>query len=379
MFQNRLNICQVAGIKIGIDFSWLFIAVLLSWSLAVGYFPLDYPNLSASTYWLMGISGMLGLFVCILLHELGHALVAKRYGIPTAQITLFIFGGLAEIKKEPQSPKIEFWITIAGPLVSFALAFIMYVVTGLLVKNHAPSSIAAVTYYLAWINALIAAFNLIPAFPLDGGRILRAILWWSKDNLAWATAVSTRCGLIFGTFLIFLGLFMVIFSNIIGGFWLMIIGLYLRYAAYSSRTQFYVHKTLAGEKVVNYMTKNPISAPPDITVQQFIDDYIYKSHHHFYPITENGDLLGYVSLRQVKEILPEDRPKVRLRAIMAGRTQFETVTGQTSAEDALSLMNQAPEGGTLLVVEGTKLVGLLTPQDMLKLISLKLELEGGGR
>ena len=167
MFGKRFNFLSLAGIKIGVDISWLFIAILLSWTLASGYFPLQYPNLPLESYWLMGIIGMLGLFICIILHELGHALVAKHYKLPISQITLFIFGGVAEIKKEPQSPKIEFLMAIAGPIVSVILVGVMLFLTGMGNIYGWPILIKGITGYLASINAAIVIFNLIPAFPYD--------------------------------------------------------------------------------------------------------------------------------------------------------------------------------------------------------------------
>lgn len=375
MFNNRLNLLQVSGIKIGVDITWIFIAILLSWSLAGGYFPFLYPNLSVGTYWLMGILGMVGLFICITLHELGHALTAKHFDIPTAQITLFIFGGIAEIKKEPPTPKIELLISIAGPIVSFIIALLCYILTGVGVALKWPVELVGIVGYLAWINVIIALFNLIPAFPLDGGRILRAILWSWKNNASWATEVVTNLGLTFGLFLIFAGLFFFISVSVLGGFWLIIIGLYIRYAAYSSRTQFYTLEALRGNKVQKYMTLNPICVPPTITISDFISQYVYVSHHHLYPVCENSRLLGYISIQEVKTIPQHEWPITEVKNVMVERSKLHTVTRDTEAVEALNLMYQPPEHGTLLVVEGDHLVGILTAQNILKLISLKLELE----
>ncbi len=376
MFGKRFNFLKFAGIKIGIDISWLFIALLLSWTLAAGFFPFKYPNLAHGTYWLMGIAGMLGLFACIVLHELGHAMVAKHYKLPISQITLFIFGGVAEIKKEPQSPKVEFLMAIAGPAVSFIIVFVMYYLTQLGDQLGWPVPVRGVTSYLALINALIVGFNLIPAFPLDGGRVFRAILWGLKGNLEWATKIAARFGWGFGLILVFFGIFSFITGNFMAGIWSAILGLFLQHAASSSQTQFYVSDLLQHKKVQKFMKKSPISVSPDITVKELVEKYVYHSHHHLYPVTEKENLVGYISLLEVKSLAPEDWEKTSVKKAMVPIAKFQTISPNASALEALELMQQI-ELPTLLVVEGKQLVGILTTQDLLKQISLKLELEKG--
>lgn len=378
MFGKRFNFLTIAGLKIGIDISWFFIAFLLAWSLAAGYFPFHYHNLSTGTYWLMGIIGMLGLFVCVVLHELGHAFVAKYFKLPISQITLFIFGGIAEIKKEPSSAKVEFLMTIAGPIVSVLLAIVMYLVTLLGTHLGWPVPVLGVTYYLAFINLILAIFNLVPAFPLDGGRILRAILWWWKNDLGWATRIATRLGSGFGLALIFFGILLLFMVNFLTGFWLIIIGWFLHRAATENRSQFYVRKELEGAKVAKFMTKNPIAVPPDITLQEFIDQYVYQSHHHLYPVAKEGRLIGYISFKEVKMIPHAEWKTASVQTNMVPRAQFQTISPETSALEALDLIQQTA-GSTLLVESNHQLVGILTAQDLFKVISLKLELEDESR
>ncbi len=374
MFGKRFNILSIAGMKIGIDVSWFFIAILLSWTLAAGYFPYRYSNLSTGTYWLMGVLGMLGLFVCVILHEMGHAFVARHYKLPTRQITLFLFGGVAEIQKEPSTPKVEFLMSITGPIVSFFLALCFYFLSMLSIQQDWSVIAQGLFGYLALINLIIAIFNMIPAFPLDGGRVLRSILWAWKKNLAWATKVASRIGAGFGFFLIFFGILNFIQGAFVAGFWLVILGWFLRHAAASSESQFFITKELRGAKVSSFMKNKAISAPPDITIQEFVDKYVYKSHHHLYPVAEDGTLLGYVSLLEVKSVPHDAWAKTQIKSIMVPRSQFQTVTPETNALDALTLMQQS--GATLLVTsKDNTLIGLLTTQDLLKLISLKLQLE----
>lgn len=350
MFSKRFNFLTFAGIKIGIDISWLFIAILISWTLAAGYFPFNYPNLAPDTYWLMGIIGMLGLFICIVLHELGHALVAKHYKLPISQITLFIFGGVAEIKKEPKSAKIEFLMAIAGPIVSIILVVGMYFLTRIGEQFGWPVPVTGVTSYLAMINAVIVIFNLIPAFPLDGGRIFRAILWGWKKNLGWATRISTLMGRGFGFFLIIFGIFSLIGGNFVAGIWLAILGLFLQHAATSSQAQFFVGQALHGEKVLKFMQKKPISVPPDITVKKLVDQYMHKSHHHLYPVTEEGTLIGSIGLYEVKSLTSDQWGKTLVKKAMVPISKSQIVASTTSALEALELMQESASS-TLFVVE----------------------------
>ncbi len=374
MFTKKYNFLTLFGIKIGLDLSWFFIVILLSWSLAVGYFPYYYPDFTTGMYWIMGIAGTLGLFICIILHELGHALVAKHYKLPISQITLFIFGGVAEIKKEPRTPKVEFLMALAGPIVSVILAAGLYFLAVMGERLGWPLPWIAVLGYLALINIIIVLFNMVPAFPLDGGRILRSILWWIKKDFSWATRISTRIGSGFGFLLIFLGIFALISGHFLSGFWFIILGLFLQRAANSSRTQHYITRELRGERVGRFMTKDPISVPPDITIKQFVEHYVYHSYHHIYPVTEKKHLLGYISLQEVKSIPHEEWTGITVEKAMITTSHFKTVTPETRALEALNLLNQT-DMPSLFVVKGKKLIGLVTAQDLFKLISIRLELD----
>ncbi len=375
MLGKRFRICSLAGIPIEIDPSWFIIAFLLTWTLAAGHFPYLYPGLPSNAYWIMGLVGMLGLFVCILLHEFGHALVAKHYKVPVARITLFIFGGIAELKKEPQSPLAEFLVAIAGPLVSAALALLFYIIGQSTELYGLPVAVTAVAYYLALINSLIVIFNLVPAFPLDGGRILRSILWGWKKDLGWATKITTGLGAGFGLFLFFFGIFNLFSHNVLTGIWLIILGLFLQRTAVQSRTQFYVGKELKGEKVKAFMKTDIDGVSPDITVKDLIDHHVYQSRHHIYPVTTEGRLLGYVTIQDVKAIAHENRDLTFVNKLMQPLSKEFIVSPETDAFEALSKIGEAPFP-ILFVLDREHLVGLLTAQDLLKLVSLKLELEG---
>lgn len=375
MFRKHFHLFNFAGIPIGVDISWFLIAILLTWTLAAGHFPYLYPGLSLSLYLIMGLAGMLGLFICIVLHELGHALVAKHYKVPVEKITLFIFGGIAELKKEAKSPLVEFFIAIAGPIVSVVLAMFFYTVSEFGEQNKWPVLVTGVTYYLALINALIVLFNLVPAFPLDGGRILRSILWGWKKNLAWATKITTTMGSGFGFFLLFFGIFSLFTGNFITAVWFIILGLFLQRTALLSQTQFYVGQELKEERVEKFMVTNLDSVSADITIKDLIDHHVYQSHHHLYPITQDDHLIGYITLQEIKSIPSEEWDITLVKKLMQPFAKNQIISPHTNALKALDQIHNAPFP-TLFVVEEGKFIGLLTAQDMLKLVSLKLELEG---
>ena len=262
MFGRRIKLFKLFGFEVRIDLSWVIIAVLIVWSLAIGLFPFRYKNLSAQTYWLMGVAGAVGLFLSIIFHEIFHSLVARRFGIPMKGITLFIFGGVSEMGEEPTSAKAEFLMAIVGPLSSIAIALACYGIHILGVSSGWPESVDGVVQYLAYINGLLAVFNLLPAFPLDGGRALRAILWGLRKNLRWATRVSSAVGFGFGVLLILLGVSQFLTGNVIGGIWLFLIGMYLQSAARASYQQILIRKALEGELVRRFMKTDPVTVSP---------------------------------------------------------------------------------------------------------------------
>ena len=218
MFGRQSKLFKLFGFTVRVDASWLVIAFLIAFTLAAGLFPSYYKGLPASTYWWMGVAGAAGLFVSIVFHEFWHSLVARQYGLPISGITLFIFGGVSEMAEEPQSPKVEFFMAVAGPVSSFLLSGIFYLAF-LGTRANTPLPVHAVLAYLAYVNVLLGLFNLLPAFPLDGGRVLRSVLWYAKGNLRWATRIASRIGSAFGAGMILLGIVTFVRGNLIGGVW----------------------------------------------------------------------------------------------------------------------------------------------------------------
>jgi Zn-dependent protease len=373
MFGRKFKLFSLFGFEVSIDLSWIVIAVLVSWSLAAGLFPYLYKNLTPQTYWVMGIIGALGLFLSVIFHEFCHSLVARRLGLPMKGITLFIFGGVAEMGDEPPSAKVEFLMAIAGPISSFFLTVIFYLIYLQGTAAQWPLPVNGVIRYLAYINLLLAIFNLLPAFPLDGGRVLRSILWGIWNDLRRATRVSALVGSAFGIGLIALGIFQFIGGNFIAGLWWFLIGLFIRGAAQTSYQQLLVRNALAGEPVRRFMNSNPVTVPGNITVEQLVEDYVYKYHYKMFPVVDNGDLLGCITTRMIKDV-PRERWSQESVGDLASRGSHEnTISPETDAVKALAQMHTTGNS-RLLVVEGKHLMGILTLRDLMKLLSLKVEL-----
>jgi Zn-dependent protease/CBS domain-containing protein len=375
MFGNRIKLFKLLGFEVRVDWSWIIIAVLIAWSLSKGLFPSYYKNLSTQTYWWMGIIGALGLFLSIIVHEFSHSLVARRYGLPMKGITLFIFGGVAEMEDEPRSAKVEFMMAIAGPLSSILIALIFYGIHAAGKQAGLAEPINGVVGYLAWINAILAGFNLLPAFPLDGGRVLRSILWGVKKNLRWATYISSRIGSGFGILLIVLGVIQVFRGNFVGGMWWFLIGMFLQGAAKASYQQLLTRRALEGEPISRFMKSDAVTVPPSISLEQLVEDYIYRYHFKMFPIVEeHGRLLGCVTTKQIREIPREEWSRRTVGDIASQCTPENTIGPQADAMKALSIMKQTGNS-RLMVVEGGRLVGIIALKDLLELLSLKVELE----
>ncbi len=376
MFEKSVRLFELFGFEVKIDPTWLIIAVLITWSLASGLFPTFYEGLEPGVYWWMGLAGALGLFVSIVFHELWHSLIARRFGLPMRGITLFIFGGIAEMNEEPPSAKAEFFMAIAGPLSSIVLGFIFLGVASLSRILAWPLPVSAVFDYLKFINWLLAGFNLVPAFPLDGGRVLRSALWKWKDNLAWATRISSEIGSGFGLLLAFIGILNIIGGAIIGGIWWLLIGLFLRNASQMSYQRLVIRQTLEGEPVKRFMRERPSAVSSSTTILDLVENYIYKYHYKLFPVVDNGRLLGCVRTKEVKDIPKEEWGRHKVGEVLKPcKSNINTLSPDTDATQALAIMNKT--GNTrLLVSENSHLLGIITLKDLLRFFSMKMDLEG---
>jgi len=370
---KHLTLIEVFGIKIKVNISWVFIAVLLAWALAQGYFPTAYEGLSEATYWWMGVVAVFGLFFSILLHELAHSLVARAFGMEIKGITLWLLGGVAEMTDEPPHPRAEFLMAIAGPLMSVVLALIFLSLANVIEQDTELAAMGAVVSYLGMLNLILAAFNLVPAYPLDGGRVARAALWaWSGDYY-YATRVAARLGSLFGLVLIVFGVLSAIGGAGLASLWWVILGMFIRFAADASNFQLQAATALKGKSVREYMTPNPKTVSPDVSVAELVENWIYRYSFEFFPVVEAGNLLGSISLHEVRAIPPGERAGTKVGDIMIPCSDHNTIPSHATASDALAKV-QTSSPSLLMVVENQTLVGVIGLKDLMRVITITTEL-----
>ena len=369
MFSNAVKLVSISGFDIKIDPSWLIIAALIAWSLSQHYFPSDFPDQSGATYLTMAIAATLLFFASLLLHELAHAVVARRFGLPIGGITLFLFGGVAEMEAEPKSPKVEFLVAVAGPVMSVSLSlgflFLSWVaafVGGLVV-------IVKVLSYLAIINLVLAAFNLIPAFPLDGGRIFRAYLWYRYQNLLRATKFATQSGMIFAFALMGLGVLALFQGFLVSALWQILIGGFLLAAARSSYQAQLVKVVFAKKSVSDLMQKDPITVHPDVMLSTFVDQVLLLRGLSFVPVVDDGVLLGHIDKTTLAGIDRENWTNTKVGDVFAGLDTGATVAPDMPVEELLKEIAKRRQR-KFLVVRENELVGVVSLSDVARHMEL---------
>ena len=335
--------------------------------------PTSYPGLGVATYWAIGVACAILLFVSVLVHELSHSIIAKRNGLPISRITLFFFGGVSEISEEPRDPWLEVRMAAAGPLMSFLIAAVL---GGLWILSRfysAPMALVATLGYSAYLNAILGGFNLIPAFPLDGGRVLRGTLWQRTRDLLKATAQATIVSKAISMLMIIVGFLMIVFSDVINGLWIFFLGWFIRSGAENSLRQTRLTEALSGVSVGDIMTRDLLTVSPEMTIQQLITDYFLSRPHGGYPVVSSGNPVGVVTMSSVRSIPKEQREIATVKDAMVPYEKMVTVNPTISALDALHLMAQRGVG-RLLVTQGDNLVGVLTRGDLMKTIRNRREL-----
>jgi Zn-dependent protease len=360
MNRRGISLGRIFGIEIQLDYSWFLIFALVTWTLAIGYFPAEF-SWPRWEYWVVGLITSLFFFVSVLLHELGHSVVALHYGIPVRGINLFIFGGVSQIEEEPSSAGVEFLLAIVGPMVSFVLAGVFYGLQ-LIFTSYAP--FVALARYLAYINALLGIFNLIPGFPLDGGRVFRSIVWAITGSPHKATSVAGTLGRIIGFALILFGVYEVITGNFINGLWIGFIGWFLQSAAQSEMQQQQIQDLLSGRRVSQAMSYDYASVTPEMTLQQLIDQHILGNGGRSFVVKEGDHMDGLLTLHNIRE-LPRDRwPTTTVAEAMIPLAQVKRVAPDAELWDAVEEMNL--DGvNQLPVMSDSRIEGMLRREDVL--------------
>ncbi|MDP2682899.1 MAG: site-2 protease family protein [Deltaproteobacteria bacterium] len=368
-----VKLFKILGVQISLDYTWFIVFGLVAWSLAQGYFPLIIPGLGTFTYILMGVISAVLLFACVLIHELSHSYTSNKLGLDIKEITLFIFGGVAKLTKEPDDPITELKIAVAGPAASIVLAAIFWVLMQIANAFSIYPVLSAIFEYLAMINMVLVIFNMIPGFPLDGGRVLRA-LWWKKTgDLQKATQIASRVGKGFAALLIGFGFFQIFMGNFIGGLWMIFIGMFLQQTADSSYRQLLVKKTLERIKVGDAMTRNVVTITEDSTLTTVVEKYFFGYHFVGFPVSSDGRITGMLTLNNVRLVPKEQWDTTLVRDVINKISPDAILSPEDNAMDALSRMIDL-DTGRVLVMDGDKLIGIITRRDIMKLMEFKTDL-----
>jgi len=367
MLGGGIPIGKVFGIAIRLHYSWFIVFMLVAWSLSVGYFPGEYPGWGLSVSIIAGVVTSLLFFGSVLAHELMHSVIAKAAGIPIRGITLFIFGGVSQMGQEPKNPRDEFRIAIAGPLTSLVLGCIFLAIWFFL--KGLPETITAIAHWLGWINIFLAGFNLVPGFPLDGGRVLRSLLWWRSQNLRKATKIASNVGRAVGYVFILAGIWIIFQGNWFNGIWLALIGWFLENAAVSSYKQLDLLEKLKMHKVVEAMTTDCPVVPPETTIERLIQGNILVLGRRCFPVVNDNGILGLVTIHDIKLVPREQWTTRTVREAMTPLNKLKTVGPE---EDLATVMQILAEENInqVLVVKDNNILGMVARDNLLTFLSL---------
>lgn len=373
MWGKSVRLTKLAGFDIKIDASWLIIAALIIWSLSTGYFPGLLPGVATPTLVLAATLSMLGLFASLVLHELAHSVVARHYGLKIDGITLFLFGGVAELATEPADPGVELRVAVVGPLASLALSVVFWsgaVAAGFLGLGEV---IASVLVYLAVVNLVLALFNLIPAFPLDGGRVLRAVLWRSSGDLLAATRRAAAVSVAFAWALVGLGILAVFSAGPAAGLWPILVGLFLLAIGRATVQRVEMQHLTAGKTVADLMTRRPVTVRPDQSLADVVNQVFLANGISFAPVIEDGDLLGFVDLAMIRRIDREHWEATKADDVVEAPSGGYVVAPGLPVDELLKKVSGS--GRTkFLVMEDDRLVGIVTMRDLVAYLDISRQI-----
>lgn len=362
-----IQLGRIAGIRIGLNWSWLVVFALIVWSLASAVFPSQNPGFSDGEYIALAVAAALLFFVSLLLHELGHALQAKREGMEIEGINLWLFGGVAQFKGWFPGAGAEFRVAIAGPLVSLVLGVLF---VALAAGAGLPNALDGVAAWLGYTNLILLAFNLLPALPLDGGRVLHSVLWYARGDLAWATRVASGAGRGFGFLFIALGLAMLIFEGTFSGAWLAFVGWFLLQAATAEARYIATEQALEGVRVRDLMVEEPVTVSADMSLGQFMDEVAWSQRYTTYPVMDGRRPIGLLAFRSVAGVPRDQWDTRRVRDVMVGRDDVPLLAEHEPAIDALAELSESTINRGLVVDDG-RLIGLLSITDLLRALEVR--------
>lgn len=364
-----ISIGKVAGIPIYLDYSWFVIFFLLAWTIGFISMPATYPGLSQLEYLFIGTVSSLLLFVSILIHELAHSIIAKRSGLRIRRITLYLLGGVSEMEEEPNNPSLELRMAAAGPLTSVAISLLVGVSWLLSSSMNLTPLVQGPLLYVALVNAVVAGFNLIPAFPMDGGRVLRSLLWRRNRDIVRSTVVASNAGRVFAYIMIFFGMFTMFAVDLVSGVWLLLIGWFISSSATNSLRQTIIQEDLRGVRVADLMTRNVESVSPDMSLDSLSEEFVRTKHTGF-PVVSNDELVGCVTLGDLRKVRKESWTTTKVGEMMTPREELVVVHEGDSATDIITPMNQRNIGRVFVMGAG-KVSGIVTRSDILKAVELK--------
>jgi len=368
---GSFRIGTIAGLAIYIHVSWLIVLVILTFSLANGWFPSSYPGYPFTTYLLLGLLSTVLLFVSVLLHELAHSLVARARGLQVKNIILFIFGGVSNIEQEPQTPGIEFTMAFVGPVVSLLIGAMCYGLWFFIRGGH--TLVEPVLAYLALTNILLGIFNLLPGFPLDGGRVLRSIIWKVTGSAYKATRIAAFVGQVIGYLFILLGIWMFFAFSTLNGLWFGFIGWFMLSAAQAARDRSIIEITFSGVTVAQMMNPNPMTVPANISLQKLVDTYFLPQGLRSALVMQGDQLAGLITLSDVRHVSRDEWGQTPVGFSMIPIDQMHTITPQQSLLEALSLMT-GKDINQLPVVQDGNLVGVLTRDAIIRALEVRRSL-----
>jgi len=371
MLRGGIPIGRLFGISLRLNYTWFIVFALVTWSLTANYYPSVFPDWSVARSLVAGVVTSLLFFGSVLAHELMHSIVANAVGIPVHGITLFIFGGVSQMSEEPRQPKDELRIALAGPLTSLVLGGIFWGIFFL--AGDYSEFVLAISYWLGLINLFLAAFNLIPGFPLDGGRVLRSILWWRSKNLRRSTRTASNIGRAVGYLFIFGGVFFIFRGLWLNGLWLALIGWFLENAAVGSYRQVSLQDTLQGHTAREVMSKDCPSMAPEMTVDKLVNEQILTSGRRCFPVAVDNRVLGLVTLHNIRAIPRTEWGTSKLREAMTPLDKLKSVAPNEDLSSVLTILTEADINQVLVVEDGT-IVGVIGRDNLLAFINIRGEL-----